>query len=943
MCRGAGVTVFGICPSCGGYGWLICMTCRGSGVIIGQTRNDPNQGMVTAMALMNRIVERGKEIATLYPSIAEYQDKGELESAKEGFDRLIELYRIQFQDTLGLGQHAPQGSIAGVIKPLTDAMLMESDLLESLANLEQVDHLRNEALDLSKQYLSPSEIKNNERWQARLFASHGLYNEALSSLSAVRDFFEQQREIIGLGESTQDMANILLWLGDYERGLSELEHAEEIIAPLLQGRSLSQLDTGTIANTIKKALSFGKTGNMQEAKNLAETRKYHDLLLRILDTKALAYKRLGRFEEAESLYNKYLPEYQNLGTGTAAEFHLADIMIKKGKYSEGLASAERLEDAFMGNGIIRPKFSSLLRMEAESLLNLGRPEEALEKSQQGIDDLASYSDPETLWNLQWIRGRALNALDKNEDALEAYSEAIKTVNNLRKAPLGFRLDSTSLKDKFDLFVNAIDLACKINSPENCCEFIEMIKSRTLTVILSIPQDRQIDGSNEDEKRIDELTREIDGIEYMGYMKKITEELDEKRKKLQDERASLLEKIRFSDPRWRSISEPVPFALDKITDVLSDIGFAAINLFYHADEVVAVLILGDKSQVASIKISSDVKTKLQNYYNNLQSKEPTPELFDISDGLSVNAEDLVPSELLLQAVKSKGLVIIPHGLLHLISWAGLKLKEKRLFEYCPVGILPNLSCISNLSDGMSTKPKVSLIGSPDYSKTPQLTPLDGAEEEIENIQQIYFPNRIIEKPLMGKEATTNSFWGLVGYENSKNGEPSQIDATRGALPRGFKPVSPPTKGVEKDNTKGGILHIACHGNSDPNDPMNSGLLLTDSKIDAAQIARSSIMYDEAVLSACNTGWRPMEVKGIELVGDDILGLPGAFLEAGVKSILVSIPPAADLVTSEFMNYYHENRFEGKSPLTALQNTQKHMLTESHYKPYLWVGLTVYGCQ
>jgi CHAT domain-containing protein len=76
-------------------------------------------------------------------------------------------------------------------------------------------------------------------------------------------------------------------------------------------------------------------------------------------------------------------------------------------------------------------------------------------------------------------------------------------------------------------------------------------------------------------------------------------------------------------------------------------------------------------------------------------------------------------------------------------------------------------------------------------------------------------------------------------------------------------------AEHPNSKGAILHVACHGNSIPGEPLNSGLLLTDSKTDASEIAGIPLLFDEVVLSACNTGWRPQHVRDIELIGDDIL--------------------------------------------------------------------------
>jgi CHAT domain-containing protein len=147
----------------------------------------------------------------------------------------------------------------------------------------------------------------------------------------------------------------------------------------------------------------------------------------------------------------------------------------------------------------------------------------------------------------------------------------------------------------------------------------------------------------------------------------------------------------------------------------------------------------------------------------------------------------------------------------------------------------------------------------------------------------------------------------------------------------------------------ILHIACQGTSEPDEPMNSGLLLADSKVDAAEISRSRLEYNEVaranevVLSACSSGWRPIKVKDVELFGDDILGLPGAFLEGEVSLVSSSISRTNDRVTYLFMILYHQNRLKGKSPLAALQETQSAMLSKQEYKPFAWIGFTVYGFQ
>ena len=124
-------------------------------------------------------------------------------------------------------------------------------------------------------------------------------------------------------------------------------------------------------------------------------------------------------------------------------------------------------------------------------------------------------------------------------------------------------------------------------------------------------------------------------------------------------------------------------------------------------------------------------------------------------------------------------------------------------------------------------------------------------------------------------------------------------------------------------------------------MNSGLLLFDAKLDAAEVASAPLPFDEVVLSACSTGWRPTKVGDIVLVADEILGIPAGFLEAGVKSVLVSIPQAEGRAARALTTHYHGRRAVGDPPLPALQAAQTQML-ESGVPPFMWLGFALYGC-
>ncbi len=830
---------------------------------------------------------------------------GDLTSAGELLTALIAVSQKQLDTALRHnGHYEPPVEIPPIVQPMINATLNLADVREAQGRREEAETLRATATDLAREHLGGTRGAEVEKSRAAAFLTEARFNEALVALAAARDLFRCEKDFVNLAGTTLRIAEILRWLGDQERALAELTQTAEIIAPLIPDReSPADSAAALLRETLSKMLAGG--GDFEAPETAA---KLYTTSIELDFQLACVHKEVGNLEEAERLFRKVLPYFQRSGSNYAIEYQLAALSVARGKPEEALAYAERLEPAFISQGFLRPKLAALLKLQAEAKLALGDAEAALGSVERGIEDLSIYYDPDLLWKLQRVRGDVLEALDRKSDALKSYVAAADTVKNLRKAPLGYRLDSTYLRDKFEMFEHAIGLACDAGEAEVCCNLMETIKSRTLTCTLSIPRQAEAEGAGGLEAAFDDLTARLDAVEYQGYLNGWTEELRHKREEVQAERAGVLEQLRFSDPRWRNMTEPVPFDLTGVAKVLSKKGQAALSLFYTPDRIISVLVKDGGSRVAGVDVSPEVSSKLADYHANLQSTGFQPEWFDLSGALSVEAEDLVSPELLEEGLKAGGMVVVPHGPLHLVPWAGLISRGKRLFEYCPVGILPNLSCILNLSDGFSGEPKVVIIGPPDYSSFSMYDDLDEAAEEVGIIADIYAGgSRLLEEPLKYAKATEEKFWEL---------------AKRGDAP-------------------GGIFHIACHGELVPEAPMSSGLIFTDGKVDAAEIARSSLAFDEVVLSACSTGYRPVEVKDVKLLGDDIVGLPGAFLEAGVKSVLVSIPKAEDRATCEFMKRYHEERLEGKTPLSALRDTQQAMLADGRFPPHTWVGLTTYG--
>jgi CHAT domain-containing protein/tetratricopeptide (TPR) repeat protein len=777
------------------------------------------------------------------------------------------------------GKPDDQKTVAGT---LINGLFMYADVLDALGRREDAGKKRDKAVSLSRKYMDAAGDAEAERSRAASLLAQARFNEALVSLYTARGYYSSQGNVLKMARTSIDLADLLQWLGDYSRAKDAIDYAAEACE--------------------KISLSSGLQGivDLVEKERLATEIPYY---------RGLVAKFVGDYDAAERHFRAVLPKYQALGVDAAIQYQIASVLIRKGELQRGYKIASEIEPVMRASGMMRPKLAGLLNLQAEALIKFGKTKEAVGRLEEGLRDLENYYDPDLRWRLEWHYASALNTLDRVEESLLAYSRAVETVALLRRAPLGYRLDSLYLKDKMDLFHEAIGAAAARGMPRQCASFMETVKARSLSAVLSIPR-RDAASSDPNSKKFHNLCERLDAIEYQGFRDSWTPELRKEQHRLLGERANLLEQLRFSDPRWHTLTQTAPLDMSAIVAGLHARNQAVLDLFVAGTTVHCVLISPDVEITGILPLSDEVRSNIREYTRNLAETQPNPLLFDLSDRLSVQADNLVPDRLLLEAVKHDTIIIIPHGELHLLPWAGLTFRGKRLFEYCAVGVLPNLTSMIPMAADPSTSPVVALLGPPDYAEFPSLPPLPAAIEEIEEIRKIYSGyGGLINQPLVAALATEAAFWKLA--EDSKG--------------------------------KAAILHMSCHGGTEPAEPMNSGLYMKNGKVDAAEISASQLPYAEVVMSACSTGWRPSTVAGVEILGDDILGLPGAFMEAGVRNVIVSIPLAEERAAADLMIEYHKSRAAGTPPLHALRQAQLAMLGNRKHMPCLWVGFALYGCR
>ncbi len=151
-------------------------------------------------------------------------------------------------------------------------------------------------------------------------------------------------------------------------------------------------------------------------------------------------------------------------------------------------------------------------------------------------------------------------------------------------------------------------------------------------------------------------------------------------------------------------------------------------------------------------------------------------------------------------------------------------------------------------------------------------------------------------------------------------------------------------VKQAASDASILHFACHGSADArinNDSIFEGALcLTNGNgekemLYADEIQKLDLKADLAVLSACQTG------KGAER-REGIIGLPRAFLGAGVQSVIATHWSVSDYITQEIVSDFYTNLLDKKMPKAEALRQDMLVQRKAHpKKPELWGAFFLIG--
>jgi CHAT domain-containing protein len=248
------------------------------------------------------------------------------------------------------------------------------------------------------------------------------------------------------------------------------------------------------------------------------------------------------------------------------------------------------------------------------------------------------------------------------------------------------------------------------------------------------------------------------------------------------------------------------------------------------------------------------------------------------------------DLLLRRIEgrlgARRLVVVPHQQLHYVPFHALFDGETYAIERREVCYAPSASVLRHCFDVPRRDPRRALlVGVPD-SQIPRVT------EEVAALAQL-FP-----------ESTT-----LVGAE-----------ASRAAVREHVANVD--------------LVHLACHGQFRPDNPLFSALRLGDGWLTVREAYELDLDGKLVTLSACETG------ASAVTPGDELIGLVRGFFSAGSPSLLVSMWTVDDATTAELMAHVYARLRAGDAPAAALRAAQCRALRD-HNHPFFWAPFALFG--
>lgn len=730
-----------------------------------------------------------------------------------------------------------------------------------------------------------------------------LYKEALSSAESA-GLSVTQAEIEG------NMGNLALFQGRYDRALDFLERSRR------KYTALAMPHQSAIAE-LEIADAYLELNLAPEAASIYERiiPTFSELGMRAEQARALSnYGRvsivLGQMTRALSALSEAQEIYADEGNTVGAalvQLTLAQLHYKQKNFAEASRLAAEAEAPFQAAGTWR-RLLMARWLRGESLRAEGRLEPARSILLETFHDAEVQAQPQVAQHCHTSLGLLSEATGDRRSAEASFKRAVELIEDLR-APLPAEEFRTAFfADKLVPYDELVRLCLSDESKDRSEEalgFVERARSRALVEMLggslrvpAHPRDAfeadlitQLEELREElnwfYSRINRSSQAGEGVRGSVEMDAMHEAIRERETKtleitrqlqhlgdgtLAQAEAFDIHQLQSKLGTETALVEYTCLDGELLAFVLTNEGVEVVRNLCRDEEATAA-IEQFRFQIDALRYGAE---RLRKHLPNLRERvlHHLQTLYDLL---------LRPFE---ESIGERRLAFVPHRALHYVPFHALHdgasyLIERREVSYAPSAIVLD-HCLSKPHGETS---RALLLGVAD-EQTPRVI------DEIETLAPL-FPNSLA---LLNGEATLAAL-SLHAPEAE-------------------------------------ILHMACHGQFRPDNPLFSSLRLGDGWLTVRDAYNLNLRCELVTLSACETG-----VSAVA-PGDELMGLARGFFSAGVPTLLLSLWTVDDEATARLMASFYTGLRAGKAPAAALRNAQLDLMKEEAH-PYFWSPFVLLG--
>ena len=895
------------------------------------------------------------------------------ELGASAFDRLRanepQLAKPELERAIDLTKTAGVERIEIVLKTyLAQAEKMMGNVAEAAASFEQVIERasREEFLDLAilaRVFL------------AELLKEKGDYTRARHHFEHAYNCASFLKDAVSMELSAANLGSVSFSLGHLEQACGWFKTAVDLYEQRSQdnGGSLS-IWLGSLGLTMSELGQFNKAVEFYE-KAYALASSQDDLLTMSICRGSIGNVcfeqkdydgALTAYEEARQLAGKVNDQRREgiwLGNVGIAMSRNGDQEGAILKLSEALTLARSLDD------------KQSMAAHLDSLGDCARAKGDLEQSRQYYEEAIALARlvSDRLGERIYLSNMARLKRDCGElsPAFEYFAEAVDLFDEQR----GF-IKADDLKTSFadrgqELYRDVIATCLDMGKRVEALEFVGRAKSRALLDLLSNSPidvaDLGVTGSADLDGSLKTLiAREADLRAQIAQLERLFWQGDgpspgvghyrgvqisqEDTRKLYGEWRDVLNQLKRKHPNYASLVSSTTLKYSEIQALWRD------GQLKEDTCVIEFFLPGDYLLVAAA-----VSDKLKPEQDGVTLEEPLTHLLMVESELNALREDVqtflemsstegweVPLSLckrlynrLLAPVIEKlpagitRLILVPHGVLYHLPFSALHDGKGYLCQRFSVGYVPTLSLIPILAGGLPTGVRANRSDGEAAEKTTG-SYLVSAISDYSKTREggMIFSSRLRSSAGLEDLAYT--------MEEAKSIANLGKNVAQGAILLTNEEVkqSLPVMFGEYE-----VVHFAGHAIFNHDEPLASGLVLSDGSIlSAAAILEGNALRTSKgrllVLSACQTG------VNVVTEGGEILGLARALMYAGMPNLVLSLWEVADRSTSELMQDFHQSLLAGwqagkGSIADALRQAQLKAIAEKQpihaWAPFIHFGI------